>query len=93
MNEVMELEGVVQFFPFAVGSKSESIRPYLVQKDGTRTLLYKKDDNPFENKGLTGYQNQWVRVQGAFSGNCFHVNSIITDCGETENLEEENELL
>lgn len=76
MGSKITLEGVVQFLPFGTGSKSEGLRPYLVQDDGTKILLFKKQDNPFENRGLSGYQNQRVKVQGENINNCLHLEVV-----------------
>lgn len=76
MEEKMRLEGVLRLLPFAPGSKSEGIRPFLVGDDGSRVLLYKKQDNPFENRGFHGVENQRVQVEGELRGGTFHVEQL-----------------
>ena len=61
------LEGVVVFLPAHEGSKSEGVYPFLYQgREKPVVKLALKGDNPFENKGLLGYDGKNVKVIGAF---------------------------
>lgn len=94
MDEKMRLEGEVQFLPFAFGSKSQGIRPFLVGEDGSKVLLYKEDDNPFENNGLRELNGQWVQVEGAFRGKTFCVEQVLSrDAVYSQNCSQEADLL
>ena len=57
------LSGIIQCKIFAEGTKSESSRPYIVLENGSQILLYKKNDNPFENTGFSSYEGQKVLVE------------------------------
>ena len=57
------LTGIIQYKIFAEGTKSESSRPYIVLENGSQILLYKKNDNPFENIGFSSYEGQKVLVE------------------------------
>ena len=62
------LIGKIQYKVFAQGTKSESKRPFICFENGTQILLYKKDDNPFENKT--------VEVEGDLVNGVFEVTSV-----------------
>ena len=57
------LSGIIQYKIFAEGTKSESSRPYIILENGSQILLYKKNDNPFENTGFSSYEGQKVLVE------------------------------
>lgn len=71
-----QFTGTVTYRQFAQGSKSEGARPFLVMEDGSRVLLYKKNDNPFENKGLATYTGKRVVLQGEIVKNVLEVESV-----------------
>jgi|GEM_PF-6890190 len=71
-----QFTGTVQYAPFAQGSKSEGERPFLVAEDGSRILLYKKNDNPFENKGLSAYAGKRVLLQGEVVNGAIEVEAV-----------------
>lgn len=75
-----KITGKIQFLPFASGTKSESLRPFLVDKDGNTILVYKKNDNPFMNNYFNAFEGKSVCVSGEYSNNTFIVDSI------TENI-------
>lgn len=58
------LKGVVVFFDFAVGSKSESKQPYLYLNSGSKVRLYKPGDQMFENESLVPFDGKQVTVIG-----------------------------
>lgn len=72
----MTLTGTVKYLPFAQGTKSESLRPYILLGKGSRILLYKKDDNPFENNFFAAFENQKVRITGEIVNGTFEVDSV-----------------
>ena len=51
-----KLVGTIQNKTYAKGTKSESSRPYIVLENGGQILLYKKNDNPFENNFFSSYE-------------------------------------
>lgn len=61
---VEKLTGVVEFRPFAAGSKSESQQPFLVLEDGTSLRIKHINDNPFSNETLKKFEGKTVVVIG-----------------------------
>ena len=80
-NQSQTLEGVVVFLPAHEGSKSEGVYPFLYQgREKPVIKLVLKGDNPFENKGLLGYDGKNVKVIGVFSRTgTFVVESVAAD--------------
>ena len=74
---ITELTVKIKFDNFAADSKSESKRPYLITANGEKILLYKKNDNPFENKGFTDFVDKEVILTGEFNENTFIVSEIV----------------
>lgn len=72
----MELTGKIIYETFAAGSKSESARPYLETSDGNKILLYKKDDNPFENSSLAEFDGKNARITGEIKDGAFVAESV-----------------
>lgn len=72
----MTLTGTVKYLPFAQGTKSESLRPYILLGKGSRILLYKKSDNPFENNFFASFDGQKVRVSGEIVNGTLEVDSV-----------------
>lgn len=70
------LSGIIEYKTFAKGSKSESLRPFICLENGSQILLYKKDDNPFENKGLTEFEGKKVSVEGELVNGVFEISSL-----------------
>lgn len=87
---MITLKGKIEYKTFAAGTKSESVRPYLCFENGTQILLYKKNDNPFENKGFTEYTDLEVSVEGDLENGTFVVENILTEDSSTE-TDSENE--
>jgi hypothetical protein len=74
-NHIME--GYILFLPFAEGSKSEGLRPFLVNSSQGVKMLYRKEDNPFENTSLRPFHTKYCRVKGnAGQAGVFLVDSI-----------------
>ncbi|MCR4735120.1 MAG: hypothetical protein K5829_08975 [Treponema sp.] len=71
--------GKIQFLPFASGTKSESLQPFLIDKDGNKIHVYKKDDNPFMNNYFNAFEGKSVCVSGEYSNNTFIIDSITED--------------
>jgi hypothetical protein len=67
--EIGNLTGTIRFGPYAVGSKSEGIRPYLYP-DGTgynedeKVIIYYKGDDEYTNQTLKPFNNKRVSVTG-----------------------------
>lgn len=72
----MTLTGTVKYLPFAQGSKSESLRPYILLGKGSRILLYKKSDNPFENNFFASFEGEKVRVSGEIVNGTLEADSV-----------------
>lgn len=73
---MLKLTGILNFRTFAEGTKSESLRPYLDLENGSRFLLYKTSDNPFENNAFNGFEGKKITVSGDFSDGVFKVESF-----------------
>lgn len=84
------LKGKIEYRTFAEGTKSESQRPYICFENGTQILLYKKNDNPFENKGFTEYEGLEVQVEGELNGGTFVVENVQTESSLNETTDKEN---
>ncbi len=82
---MQELTGTIQFKTFAEGTKSESSRPFLCLENGSQILLYKKNDNPFENNAFNGFDGANVTVKGEFINGVIEVEGI--NCPATSTLE------
>lgn len=74
---ITELTGKIKLDTFAADSKSESKRPFLIMNNGEKILLYKKNDNPFENKGFTDFEDKEVVLTGEFNDNTFLVSEVV----------------
>lgn len=72
----MKFTGIVKYLPFAEGTKSESLRPYIILGKGSRILLYKKDDNPFENKFFKAFEGKKVNLEGELENGTLNVESV-----------------
>jgi len=71
-----KLIGKIEYQTFAEGSKSESQRPFLATENGEKILLYKKNDNPFENTVFSDFEGKNVIVEGEIKENTFVVYEI-----------------
>ena len=94
------LIGKIQYKVFAQGTKSESKRPFICFENGTQILLYKKNDNPFENNFFSSYEGQKVLVEGELVNGTFVVENItqhftenpkVSDSSEETEIEEKEE--
>ena len=66
----------VEYKLFAEGTKSESKRPFICLENGTQILLYKKNDNPFENNFFQKYEGMKVSINGDFVNGVFEADLI-----------------
>lgn len=95
--ELIELKGTLVFLPFAVGSKSESIRPFLyITKDDIIKIM-KTGDNPFENNALGPFDGHFLSVRGHYGiGKTFLIDEIMDllacKCDSVEQKENEKEI-
>ncbi|MBQ0052471.1 MAG: hypothetical protein KBT11_10490 [Treponema sp.] len=71
-----KISGTIEYKTFAAGSKSESLKPFILLENGSQILLYKKNDNPFENKGFADFESKKVIVEGELVNGVFEVSSI-----------------
>ena len=61
-----KLRGVVIFLKTNVGSKSETLVPFLYQgRDMPPQKILLKNDNPFENNGFALYDGKSVELSGS----------------------------
>ena len=71
------MEGTLVFLNSFVGSKSESLQPYLYLGGGETVRLFKTGDNPFEHESLRPFDGQRVVLTGNHNENqVFEVESI-----------------
>ncbi len=68
--------GTITYQVFAQGTKSECERPYLITENGDKVLLYKKNDNPFENRGFAEYADRQVVLEGELVNGVLHVETV-----------------
>ena len=62
------LSGVVVFLLANARTKSEARLPYLYQSKSVPLVpLMLKEDNPFENKGLSEYDGAKVEIEGSIA--------------------------
>ena len=85
------LTGIIQYKIFAEGTKSESSRPYIVLENGGQILLYKKNDNPFENNIFSSYEGKKVVMEGELVNGTFVVENIIQQITENSEVSETSE--
>jgi hypothetical protein len=57
-------EGYVVFLPWAPGSRSESLQPFLVTGPGSAVRLFCPGDNPFQNESLKACHLHWCSLRG-----------------------------
>ena len=57
-------KGFVCFLPFASGSKSESLAPYLICDPNSLFRLYSLGDNPFEHETIRPLHRCYCEVRG-----------------------------
>jgi len=75
INERKEvtIEGYVLFLPFAVGSKSESIRPYVVDQKRNFYNIYMPKDNPFQNESIIAFHKNYCKIEGLLDEERMHI--------------------
>ena len=95
-----KLVGTIQNKTYAKGTKSESSRPYIVLENGGQILLYKKNDNPFENNFFSRKEGKKVVIEGELVNGTFVVENItqhftenpkVTESSEETEIEEKEE--
>ena len=92
----VEMKGTIVFLPYAVGSKSESLKPFLyINKDEVIRIMM-KGDNPFENNSLISHDGHFVLIKGNYGmGNSFLIEEIVDlseKKTEIEEIEETKEI-
>ena len=66
------MKGIIRFLPYAQGSKSESVRPFLEAEGEEAVRLHLEGDNPFSNDGLRDFKDKECEVKGEMDeGNDF----------------------
>ena len=78
-NSRTRLQGTIVFLKANEGSKSEALVPFLYQnQDAPLQKVMLRDDNPFENNGMSQYDGKAVKIFGeiALSGT-FVVDEIL----------------
>ena len=58
------MKGIIRFRPYAQGSKSESVRPFLEVEGEEPLRLHLEGDNPFSNDGLRSFEDKECEVTG-----------------------------
>jgi len=86
---MIKIKGFVKLQVFAEGSKSESLRPYIIFGNGGKLLLYKKNDNPFENQSLKDFIDKFVCIEGELVNEVFEIETIEIIEAEHGIMEEE----
>lgn len=86
-----KLVGTIQNKTYAKGTKSESSRPYIFLENGDQILLYKKNDNPFENNFFSSYEGKKVVMEGELVNGTFVVENIIQQITENSEVSETSE--
>lgn len=87
-NKQTTLQGIIVFLSSDIGSKSEAKIPFLYINRENMIRLFKRGDNPFENRAFNDYDGKYVEVLGELIlENKFKVHSI-----RIINKERENEM-
>ena len=85
-NKLTTLQGIIVFLPSNIGSKSEAKIPFLYVNRERVIRLFKRDDNPFENRAFNDYDGKYVEIQGELvRENKFKAHSVKVINKETEN--------
>ena len=59
------LTGRIEFMLFAKATKGESLQSFLIDKNGNKIRVYKKNDNPFMNNYFTAEGKSFCGECGA----------------------------
>ncbi len=65
-NNEEEKEGYVLFLEYATGSRSEGIRPYLIQRDLSVIYVCFNDDDEYLNQTFRPFHRKYCKVKGRF---------------------------
>lgn len=69
-------EGIIIFLPYAKGTKSEGLKPYLYESKGSILQIWKNGDNPFQNDFLNAYDGKHVIIEGNMRNCVFEIENI-----------------
>ena len=58
------MKGIIRFLPYAPGSKSESVRPFIEAEGEEPMRLHLEGDNPFSNDGMREFEDKECEVEG-----------------------------
>lgn len=75
-NEIQTLEGTIVFQKNNIGTKSESVQPFLYVNQNQVIHLFMQNSNPFENNQLKEFDGKSVFVKGKIHNGTFVVESI-----------------
>jgi len=80
------MKGIIRFLPYAPGSKSESVRPFLEAAGEEPVRLHLEGDNPFSNDGLREFEGRECKVEGEMDeqGDFLRVRNVETTPKPTE---------
>jgi hypothetical protein len=65
-NNEVEKEGYVLFLEYATGSRSEGIRPYLIQRDLSVIYVCFNTDNEYLNQTFRPLHRKCCKVRGRY---------------------------
>ena len=86
----IELKGTVVFLPFAISSKSESLRPFIYVNRNEVIKIMKAGDNPFENGALKSFDGHSILAKGHYGKARTFLIEKITDLKNEGIIEEDN---
>ena len=76
-NSQQTLSGAVIFRKIDIGSKSESVQPFLYINQNQVIHIFKENSNPFENDILHQYDGKFVTLKGSLKENTFVIEEIL----------------
>ncbi len=62
--EVKTFLGTIVFLKDSIGSKSEAVYPFVYINRNEIKRIFKKGDNPFENKSFDSFDGKYVQITG-----------------------------
>jgi len=62
----VDIEGYILFLEYAIGSRSEGVRPYIVQPNLKIIKIYFVGDDEFLNQRLSPYHRKYCKARGEF---------------------------
>lgn len=82
------MQGTVIFLKSFLGTKSESVQPFLYLGNGEIIRIFKPGDNPFENETLQNFDGKEVAVSGEVNEKGIleisSIGSVVSLCGITD---------